>query len=85
MFKKKRKKKGGTASIKKIYKKRRGNIGSCPHVPVRKFTWLDPIQCEKNTCTIFNQVQFSLKNRVQFYVIRQQMKLKKNSCAILRH
>ena len=28
-------------------------------------------------CTIFNQVQFSLKTRVQFYVIRQQMKLKK--------
>ena len=44
---------------------------------VRKFTWLDPIQCEKNTCTIFNQVQFSLKTRVQFYVIRQQMKQKK--------
>jgi hypothetical protein len=21
---------------------------------VRKFTWLDPIQCEQNTCTIFN-------------------------------
>jgi hypothetical protein len=52
---------------------------------VRKFTWLDPIQCEKNTCTIFNRVQFSLKTRVQFYVIRQQMKQKKNSCAILRH
>jgi hypothetical protein len=41
---------------------------------VRKFTWLDPIQCEKKTCTIFNRVQFSLKTRVQFYVIRQQMK-----------
>ena len=41
---------------------------------VRKFTLLDLIQCEKNTCTIFNQVQFSLKTRVQFYVIRQQMK-----------
>ena len=40
----------------------------------RKFTWLDPIQCEKNTCTIFNRVQFSLKTRVQFFVIRQQMK-----------
>ena len=25
------------------------------------FTWLDPIQCKK-TCTIFNGVQFSLKN-----------------------
>ena len=44
---------------------------------IRKFTWLDPIQCEKNTCTIFNRVQFSLKTRVQFYVIRQQMKQKK--------
>ena len=41
---------------------------------IRKFTWLDPIQCEKNTCTNFNRVQFSLKTRVQFYVIRQQMK-----------
>ena len=41
---------------------------------VRKFTLLDPIQCEKNMCTIFNRVQFSLKTRVQFYVIRQQMK-----------
>ena len=40
----------------------------------RKFTWLDPIQCEKNTCTISNRVQFSLKTRVQFFVIRQQMK-----------
>ena len=42
---------------------------------VRKFTWLDPIQseCEKNTCTIFNRVQFSLKTHVQYYVIRQQM------------
>jgi hypothetical protein len=47
---------------------------------VRKFTWLDPIQCEKNTCTIFNRVQFSLKTRVQFYVIRQQMKQKKLVC-----
>ena len=37
---------------------------------VRKCTWLEPIQCEKNTCTIFNRVQFSLKTRVQFYVIR---------------
>ena len=44
---------------------------------VHKFTWLDPIQCEKNTCTIFNLVQFSLKTCVQFYVIRQQMKQKK--------
>jgi hypothetical protein len=26
------------------------------------FTWLDPIQCEKKTRTIFNRVQFSLKN-----------------------
>jgi hypothetical protein len=25
---------------------------------VRKCTWLAPIQCEKNTCTIFNRVQF---------------------------
>ena len=41
---------------------------------VRKFTWLDPMQCEKNTRTIFNRVQFSLKTRVHFYVIRQQMK-----------
>ena len=41
---------------------------------VRKFTWLDPIQGEKNTGTIFNRVQFSLKTRVQYYVIRQQMK-----------
>ena len=52
---------------------------------VRKFTWLDPTQCEKNMCTIFNRVQFSLKIRVQFYVIRQQMKQKKNLCAILCH
>ena len=37
---------------------------------VRKFTWLDPIQCEKNTCTIVNRVQFSLKTRVQLYVIK---------------
>jgi hypothetical protein len=43
----------------------------------RKFTWLNPIQCEKNTCTISNRVQFNLKTRVQFYVIRQQMKQKK--------
>ena len=44
---------------------------------IRKFTWLNPrlcIQCEKNTCTIFNRVQFSLKTRMQFYVIREQMK-----------
>jgi hypothetical protein len=41
---------------------------------VRKFTWLDPIQCEKNTSTIFNRVQFRLKPRMQYYVIRQQMK-----------
>ena len=41
---------------------------------VRKFTWLNHIQCEKNTCTIFNRVQFSLKTRVQYYVIRQQMR-----------
>jgi hypothetical protein len=35
---------------------------------LRKFTWLDPvIQCEQNTCTIFNLVQFNLKTRVQFY------------------
>ena len=40
---------------------------------VRKFTWLDPIQCEKNTRTIFNRVQFSLETHVQYYVIRQQM------------
>ena len=43
---------------------------------VRKFTWLYPrlcIQCEKNTCPIFNRVQFSLKTHVQYYVIRQQM------------
>jgi hypothetical protein len=38
---------------------------------VRKSTWLNPIQCEKNTCAIFNRVQFSLKTRVQYYVIRQ--------------
>ena len=44
---------------------------------VRKFTCLDPIQCEKNTCTISNRVQFSLKTRVQFNAIRQQMKQKK--------
>jgi hypothetical protein len=44
---------------------------------VRKFTWLDPIQCETHTCTIFNRVQCSLKTRVQSYVIRQQMKQKK--------
>ena len=30
-------------------------------------------------CTIFNRVQFSLKTCVQFYVIRHQMKLKKNT------
>jgi hypothetical protein len=36
---------------------------------VHKFTWLDPIQCEKNTCTIFNRDQFSLKTRVQFYIL----------------
>jgi hypothetical protein len=24
---------------------------------VRKFTWLYPIQCEKNMCTIFNRFQ----------------------------
>jgi hypothetical protein len=41
---------------------------------VRKITWLDPMQCEKNTSTISNRVQFNLKTRVQFYVIRQQMK-----------
>jgi hypothetical protein len=54
---------------------------------VRKFTWLDPIQCEKNTCTIFNRVQFSLKTRVQFYVIRQQMKQKKTRVQfyVIRH
>ena len=28
---------------------------------VRKFTWVDPIQCEQIMCTIFNRVQFSLK------------------------
>ena len=39
---------------------------------------LDPIQCEENTCTIFNRVQFILKTRVQFYVIRRQMNKKKN-------
>ena len=44
---------------------------------VRKFTCLDPIQCEKNTCTISNRVQFSLTTRVQFNAIRQQMKQKK--------
>ena len=44
---------------------------------VRKFTCLDPIQCEKNTCTISNRVQFSLKTRGQFNAIRQQMKQKK--------
>ena len=46
---------------------------------VRKFTWLDPrlYSLKKNTCTIFNRVQFSLKTRVQLYVIRQQMKQKK--------
>ena len=41
---------------------------------VRKFTWLDPIQCDKNTCTIFNRLQFNMKNCVQFYAIRHQMK-----------
>ena len=43
---------------------------------VRKIAWLNPklcIQCETNTCTIFNRVQFSLKTHVQYYVIRQQM------------
>ena len=46
---------------------------------VRKFTWLDPrlYSLKKNMCTIFNRVQFNLKTRVQFYVIRQQMKQKK--------
>ena len=34
LYEKKEKKRGGTASIKRIYKKRGGNIGSCPHVPV---------------------------------------------------
>ena len=55
---------------------------------VRKFTWLDQaIQCEKNTCTIFNRVQFSQKTRVQFYVIRQQMKQKKTRVQfyVIRH
>jgi hypothetical protein len=54
---------------------------------VRTFTWLDPIQWKKNTCTIFNQVQFNLKTRVQFYVIRQQMKLKKTRVQfyVIRH
>ena len=52
---------------------------------VRKFTWLDPIQCEKNTCTIFNRVQFSLKTRVLSYVIRQQMKQKKKLVCNLSH
>ena len=54
---------------------------------VRKYTWLDPIQCEKNTCTIFNRVQFSLKTCVQFYVIRQQMKQKKTCVQfyVIRH
>ena len=54
---------------------------------VRKFTWLDPIQCEKNTCTIFNRVQFSLKTHVQFYVIRQQIKQKKTRVQfyVIRH
>jgi hypothetical protein len=40
---------------------------------VRKFTWLDPIQC-----TIFNRVQFSLKTRVQYYVIYNGQKKKDN-------
>ena len=44
---------------------------------VRKFTWLDPIQFEKNMCTIFNWVQFSLKTRVQFYVIKTPNEVKK--------
>jgi hypothetical protein len=44
-----------------------------------------PYTVWKKTCTIFNRVQFSLKTRVQFYVIRQQMKQKNNSCAILRN
>jgi hypothetical protein len=35
------------------------------------------MQCEQNTCTISNRDQFNLKTRVQFYVIRQQMKQKK--------
>jgi hypothetical protein len=54
---------------------------------VRTFTWLDPIQWKKDTCTIFNQVQFNLKIRVQFYVIRQQMKLKKTRVQfyVIRH
>ena len=34
---------------------------------VRKFTWLYPIQCEKNTCVIFNRVQFSLKTRAALH------------------
>jgi hypothetical protein len=34
---------------------------------VRKFTWLDPIQCEKNTCTIFNRVHiFSQEAKIRF-------------------
>ena len=41
---------------------------------VRKFTWLDPLQCEKKCVYNFQSVQFSLKIRVQYYVIRQQMK-----------
>jgi hypothetical protein len=43
---------------------------------------------KKNTCTIFNRVQFSLKTRVQFYVIRQQMKQKKTTRVqfyVIRH
>ena len=40
---------------------------------------LRPFTVWKNTCTIVNQVQSSLKTRVQFYVIRHQMKYKKKT------
>jgi hypothetical protein len=43
----------------------------------RKRTITDLQISEKNTCTISNRVQFSLKTRVQFNAIRQQMKQKK--------
>jgi hypothetical protein len=41
--------------------------------PVRKFTWLDPIQCEKIRVQFSIGLNFSLKTHVQYYVIRQQV------------
>ena len=47
---------------------------------VRKCTWLDPIQCEKNTCTIFNRVQFSLKIVCNFMSLDNKWSKKKLVC-----